>query len=85
MPRPVRREVSAVVVGLRVGFAGPMGRHSSVGGPTLLLSEQGAPGMEAVHGRTAPKAGQDWPFIEGYRVWLAERGYAPTAVPIGAA
>jgi hypothetical protein len=77
MPRRVRREVNAAGRGLADGFAGAMGRHSSVRGPTLLLSEQGAPGMEAGHDRTAPEAGQDGALFEGYRAWLAGRGLYP--------
>ena len=47
-----------LALGFGMGGAGVEGRHSSVSGLRLLLSEQGAPGMEAGHDRTAPEAGQ---------------------------
>src|SRR5437764_7659748 len=54
-----------LALGFGMGVRGVEGRHSSVSGLRLLLSEQGAPGMEAGHDRTAPEAGQDGTFHRG--------------------
>ncbi len=56
---------------------GRVGRHSSVSGLTLLLSEQGAPGMEAGHDRTAPEAGQDGALHRGIPCLAGGAGLYP--------
>ena len=61
--RSVRRMLLAL--GFGMGGAGAASRHSSVSGLRLLLSEQGAPGMEAGHDRTVPEAGQDGTLHRG--------------------
>jgi len=59
-------DASAGGLGFAIGISGcQAGRHSSVSGLTLLLSEQCAPGMEAGHDWKAPQAGQDGTLHRG--------------------
>jgi hypothetical protein len=44
------------------------------------LSEQGAPGMEAGHERTAPEAGQDGALHRGVPCLAGGAGYAPGTI-----